>query len=394
MSNYRLFYEGIMCIPEEFIELKNEILLGVQRSLTTAFLHQKTFGEFKNRFAGKSVVLVGAGPTLKYYESIKNAIYIGVNRTFLFKDIKFDYLFAIDKAGLETSSESYTQAFLDYIGNNCIKFVGDQNCGINYQIPEGKLNNTIRRYKTTSNLVPNKFTLNIDTEPLGNFYSVSFQAIQFILFTNPAKIYLVGMDSNVSTMGHFTGNNDTDCNKLALNTLKCIDNWKGLKDFKNTHYPDTEIISVNPVGLKGIFKDIYTEHYLLSENKPMFDKDFETFLDMPMKKYLEDLKFEKYFINLKKKLKNKKIVIYGTGTLFQSVFKAYDISELNIIALSDKKYTSVGKEFEGHITIPPQQICDYKPECILVALQEYENVINELQQQTQVEILPLVKKDY
>ena len=34
-----------------------------------------------------------------------------------------------------------------------------------------------------------------------------------------------------------------------------------LKTFADQYYPDTEIISINPVGLKGLFKDIYTEEY-------------------------------------------------------------------------------------------------------------------------------------
>lgn len=35
--------------------------------------------------------------------------------------------------------------------------------------------------------------------------------------------------------------------------------WEQMKKFIRGHYPDVEIISVNPVGLKGMFKDIYTD---------------------------------------------------------------------------------------------------------------------------------------
>lgn len=34
-----------------------------------------------------------------------------------------------------------------------------------------------------------------------------------------------------------------------------------MKMFAKQYYPDTEIFSVNPVGLKGLFKDMYTENY-------------------------------------------------------------------------------------------------------------------------------------
>jgi hypothetical protein len=33
--------------------------------------------------------------------------------------------------------------------------------------------------------------------------------------------------------------------------------WKDLKKFAQIYYPDTEIISINPVGLKGLFTDVY-----------------------------------------------------------------------------------------------------------------------------------------
>ena len=36
-----------------------------------------------------------------------------------------------------------------------------------------------------------------------------------------------------------------------------IGKWKKLKEFADEKYPNTEIISVNPVGLKGLFKDEY-----------------------------------------------------------------------------------------------------------------------------------------
>ena len=42
---------------------------------------------------------------------------------------------------------------------------------------------------------------------------------------------------------------------------------------------------------------------------------------------------------LNKKLKGKTIVIYGSGLLFQKVLSNYDLSELNIIGISDRKFS-------------------------------------------------------
>jgi hypothetical protein len=35
--------------------------------------------------------------------------------------------------------------------------------------------------------------------------------------------------------------------------------WNEFKKFASIYYPKTEIISINPIGLKGLFKDIYTD---------------------------------------------------------------------------------------------------------------------------------------
>ena len=38
--------------------------------------------------------------------------------------------------------------------------------------------------------------------------------------------------------------------------------YQKLKALRDSIYPDVEIISVNPIGLKGMFRDMYTESYL------------------------------------------------------------------------------------------------------------------------------------
>lgn len=242
---------------------RNAILRGVQRSISTAFLHQKTFGAFKNMNKGKEVVLIGAGPSVKYFKPIKGAIYVGCNRAFLLDNIKFDYLFSIDKAGID----QYYEDFANYRGNNCIKFLGDQNLRKGFQIPESYINQleNVRRYKTDAGYLPSKFSLDIDSEPLGNFCTVSLQALQFILYTNPKKIYIVGIDCTVATEGHFSGktfDNSLRKESVIKNDENSIKHYKMLKDFVENYYPDTEIISINPVRLKGIFKDEYTQEFL------------------------------------------------------------------------------------------------------------------------------------
>lgn len=238
-------------------DLRNMQFHDIAKLIATAELHKSTFAGYRNKFAGKNIVLVGAGPSLKKFKPIKDAIYVGLNRAFLYDAVKFDFLFSIDKAGID---QIYDQ-FIEY---QAVKFLGDQNLGPMYQIPESVINKIkdVKRYKTDAGF-SSQFATDIEYMPLGNFNTVSLQAMQFILYTNPAKIYLVGIDC--SNAGHFTDNTknhikDFDIEKRGENLTQwaniSVEFWKELQKFAQTYYPETEIISVNPVGLRGIFTDL------------------------------------------------------------------------------------------------------------------------------------------
>lgn len=256
------YFLGIRVRIEQWSELNtfnlvNDIIYKVQRSLNIANLHQKTFSPYKNCHQGKEVVLVACGPTAIQYQPIQNAVHIGCNRAFLMKNISFDFLFALDKIGIEL----FYPEFAAYQGNNCQKFIGDLRGGKDFQIPESyTLKINAKRYKTTNGTTPDRFPLDIESEPLGAFHTVSLQAMQFILYTNPAKIYLVGLDCSGGGK-HFGGaEHDVSTRGENIDILEKqqISEWKALKAFAELHYPETEIISINPVGLKGLFKDVYT----------------------------------------------------------------------------------------------------------------------------------------
>lgn len=54
--------------------------------------------------------------------------------------------------------------------------------------------------------------------------------------------------------------------------------YKRLKDIVERFYPETEIVSINPVGLKGLFHDVYTENYLVDH--PELDRNTCEILDV------------------------------------------------------------------------------------------------------------------
>ena len=95
-------------------------------------------------------------------------------------------------------------------------------------------------------------THQIDREPFGDFNSIVFSAMQFILWCHPKRVYIVGCDCSLG--GYF---NSKEQNTFCVPATEMVNRWKNLRDFANKYYPDVEIVSVNPVGLKGVFKDFY-----------------------------------------------------------------------------------------------------------------------------------------
>ena len=121
---------------------------------------------------------------------------------------------------------------------------------------------------------------------------------------------------------------------------------------------------------------------------------------MDLEKFLEDIKFEKQFVRLKKRLRDKTAIIYGAGSLFQEIQSKYDLSDLNIIALSDGKYTpeDSGKEFCGFKTIPLTEISSLNPDYVIVAVLNYTDIIYNFEtvffKNTKTKVIPLAQKSF
>lgn len=208
--------------------------------------HMESFSEFRACHRGRTVAVVATGPSLNYYSQIKGIPHIGVNSSFRREQLKLDYYFLnhyISYLCEELKSYSF------------IKFFGHAN---NDVFPECVVEeNHARRFFLS---VPGrKLHTNIEYYPLtGGFYSVIFNALQFAIYTRPKRIMLVGCDC--ANIGHFVG--DTDKYEYVGPIPEWLDGYRCFKEFIALHYPDTEVVSVNPVGLKGMFRDVYTESYL------------------------------------------------------------------------------------------------------------------------------------
>lgn len=251
-ENTRFYLFGIRILKlsgnqarlDEYIRSLENRILDVA---VVARTHAESFGSYKNYYTGKNVVLVATGPSLAQYVPIENAIHIGVNRAFYWIKKPFDALFIQD---YNIGDEILDQAIQYSADNESVLFLGlvDQ-----YIIPESTaLRAAAKRYYTDYLYRPKfNFAYDISSQRLGDFNSVVFSAMQFLLWTNPKRIYLVGCDCNRS--GYFDNKEQT--NYL---TDKIIEHWALFKEFAHIYYPETEIISVNPVGLRGMFQEIET----------------------------------------------------------------------------------------------------------------------------------------
>ncbi len=240
--------------------------------------NNKNLSRFKNSCQGKTVVLCGAGGTLNFYDPIKGAVHFGISRAFLQDKLRFDYLYMGDWRGIDHIQDELCA----YKGNNCVKFFFNGSptdptsiipesyiieCGGTRVYTNAVLYDTFEEVYTNS-----RFALDPSTMPVGNFGNSALPSMQLILYMNPRKIYIVGVDYRgqhfhkggrtddqermVSQEGEDGWNRDGEMESVLFS------HWVRLKEFASVHYPDTEIISLNPLGLKGLFTDEYTGKFL------------------------------------------------------------------------------------------------------------------------------------
>lgn len=251
--SHTTLYRGFL----DFIQgdLEYRIFRINQFNISTAILHQKVFPQFKNKYAGKDIAVIACGPSLNDYQPIPTAINMGVNYSYRNESTPLDYLFLVD--GGVTFSREQMHQFNTYRGKSCIKFYGN--------MPEQMMND--ERFISESDAIEadalrfnfdsfpemighkHRFAYDLSTQALTIPGSSIFAVLQFALWTNPNRIFLVGCDCTNS--GHFYSSEKND----DLHTDIMYQAYVDFKRFANSRYPDTKIISVNPVALKGLFTD-------------------------------------------------------------------------------------------------------------------------------------------
>ena len=230
-------------------------------------INRETFLPYKNFGKDKSIVICGAGPSLQNYVPFDSqSIHIALNRAFLYEKAQFDFVFVQDFDGIRL----FQDELIEYRKESCVKLFA-------YQYGKKEWNEWLYKKNTPEQFIEKcggkrfvtdifyqndlydcDFIPDIAYRPVGNFSNVALDCLQFALYMNPKKIYLVGLDCSGNHFVQKDGADDEDQTEYWEKTKDwTLDEYVRFKEFANQFYPDTQIISVNPVGLKGVFTDWY-----------------------------------------------------------------------------------------------------------------------------------------
>ncbi len=245
-------------INDKFIRINSEQIRLYRNSIINMLapnLHSNVFPKYRNCNKGKEIVILASGPTLDYYKKQKDKLYLGVNRAFMANKADLDYLFVQDYAS------DMQDAIDNYKGNNCQKFYGIHYCAPSINQAHADLAKAERYYFIDCDWNALwSYPHDISIQPFNTYSSVVHPAVTFALWTGVSKIYLVGCDTSQNGSASDAQPKDGKPRHLYVENIKR--GWEKMKDYAKEFYPETEIISINPVGLKGLFKDVYTESYL------------------------------------------------------------------------------------------------------------------------------------
>lgn len=261
-------------------------IMGIIQSMPMiAATHNETFGQFKDINKGKTMVVAGTGPSLNEYTYNKKYLHIGVNSMCFNKNIKMDYYFIQDIPQQEDAlglgggvNPEYRKKLIHSIKElDTIKFVGqhlafqNDKYGFFQPPPLGTFSSDdkYRKYYFVNEETETAYYCkDIRYGLLWGDDSIVFPAMQFALFTNPRKIYIVGCDGfDAKSASHWNKEEDDvqkEMHKEKLlfseRTDRMRKRWIALNKFIHVNYPDVDVVMVNPKSFKGIFRETTTDN--------------------------------------------------------------------------------------------------------------------------------------
>ena len=220
---------------------------------------QHQIAKYKDIHKNQVCYIFGSGPSVNKFKMREPGVIIGCNHIIKLKWIRNQvkyYFFGDGYLKYGTWNRNNPPYFnhqhdVNTLGNHVDKFcMVSRNQKLIHGFTPALIKKLTQINALSCDLTVNGFFKDISTEPFMN-HSIVFPAVQFALYAGFTKIYLVGCDCDgvYHTNGFNTQNTTSEINKVLLET------WKKLKIWKNTEYPHSKIVSLNPVGLIGIMDE-------------------------------------------------------------------------------------------------------------------------------------------
>lgn len=108
--------------------------------------------------------------------------------------------------------------------------------------------------------------------------------------------------------------------------------------------------------------------------------------------YFERKDLQKTINKLSEKLKNKKVLLYGDGIVSRVIQERYDLSKLNIVAITDKKFMGCDYDETKYKPVSPSKLNLVDFDTVLIALKDSKTIKNYFNDnKIKKEIIELVK---
>ena len=163
---------------------------------------------------------------------------------------------------------------------------------------------------------------------------------------------------------------------------------------KNIQKEDFDVILVTSEQPKNIVKYLKEKLRLTCNIKTLFTEQIKD--EQANLNYLFKYKFDKTLPKLVKDMKGKKVVFYGAGVFLELINKYFDLSGLDVIGVTDKRFDKhePGEKFLGWNVYSIEETAEIKPDCILISTKLYVDLVRILRSGAlkDIKLRPLLKK--
>ena len=215
-------------IDKEVVKLIND------RERAVIGKYYSLFSAYKGLYRNSSCYIIGSGPSLLQFEAPvgNDSIYIAANYSGIVPSIRD----RIDYAFIENARNRID--LVEQVSPTAHYFMYES-------YPDFPYSYDLWRHSDLSELGTDAYYHNFAGPS-----TTAFHCLFFALYCGFKTIYLVGCDCS-------SGN----IYPAQYQTYSCgclVVGWKYIKTIVEQDYPGTEIVSVNPVGLEGVFRDVFT----------------------------------------------------------------------------------------------------------------------------------------